>query len=93
MRNRDQAGCRVAGERAADRYTLICDGPVSGPWPGRSLVMTLPRSVGDVLSDHVASVRNRAVDSPGPLTKAVLDAQRKAVQQKLSKVESLTVVC
>ena len=28
MRNRHQAGCRVAVERAVDRYTLICDGPV-----------------------------------------------------------------
>jgi len=27
VRNRHQAGCRVAVERAADRYTLICDGP------------------------------------------------------------------
>ena len=27
MRNRHHAGCRVAVERAADRYTLICDGP------------------------------------------------------------------
>ena len=26
MRNRHHAGCRVAVERAADRYTLICDG-------------------------------------------------------------------
>ncbi len=27
MRHRRHAGCRVAAERAADRYTLICDGP------------------------------------------------------------------
>ena len=25
--SRHHAGCRVAVERAADRYTLICDGP------------------------------------------------------------------
>jgi hypothetical protein len=30
--NRHQAGCRVAVERAADRYTLICDGPVILQW-------------------------------------------------------------
>jgi hypothetical protein len=29
-RNRDQAGGRVAGERAADCYTLVCDGPEIG---------------------------------------------------------------
>jgi hypothetical protein len=29
VRNRHQVGCRVVVERAADRYTLICDGPVS----------------------------------------------------------------
>lgn len=28
VRNRHQAGCRVAVERAADRHILICDGPV-----------------------------------------------------------------
>jgi hypothetical protein len=27
VRHRRHAGCRVAAERAADRYTLICDGP------------------------------------------------------------------
>jgi hypothetical protein len=27
VRNRHHADCRVAVERAADRYTLICDGP------------------------------------------------------------------
>jgi hypothetical protein len=39
VRNRHHAGCRVAGERAADRYTLICDGPRNrqrlGRRPGR----------------------------------------------------------
>ena len=29
VRSRHHAGCRVAVERAADRYTLICDGPLS----------------------------------------------------------------
>jgi hypothetical protein len=29
VRNRHHAGCRVAVERAADRYTLICDRPLS----------------------------------------------------------------
>jgi hypothetical protein len=29
MRNRHQAGCRVAVERAVDRYALICDGPIT----------------------------------------------------------------
>jgi hypothetical protein len=29
LRSRHQAGCPVAVERAADRYTLICDAPVS----------------------------------------------------------------
>ena len=28
VRSRHHAGCRVAVERGADRYTLICDGPV-----------------------------------------------------------------
>ncbi len=28
MRNRHHADCRVAVERAAERYTLICDGPL-----------------------------------------------------------------
>jgi hypothetical protein len=28
VRNRHQAGCCVAGERAADRYTLICEEPL-----------------------------------------------------------------
>jgi putative ABC transport system permease protein len=28
LRSRHHAGCRVAVERAADRYTLICDGPL-----------------------------------------------------------------
>jgi hypothetical protein len=32
LRSRHHAGCRVAVERAADRYTLICDGPVIVPW-------------------------------------------------------------
>jgi hypothetical protein len=27
VRNRHHAGCRIAGERAADRYTLICEEP------------------------------------------------------------------
>jgi len=31
VRNRHHAGCRVAVERAADRYTLICDEPVMRP--------------------------------------------------------------
>ena len=29
VRNRHHADCRVAVERAADRYTLICDGPLT----------------------------------------------------------------
>jgi hypothetical protein len=29
VRHRRHAGCRVAAERAADHYTLICDGPVN----------------------------------------------------------------
>jgi hypothetical protein len=29
LRSRHHAGCRVAVERAADRYTLICDRPLS----------------------------------------------------------------
>jgi hypothetical protein len=35
VRNRHHAGCRVAAERAADRYTIICDGPANPKtaWP------------------------------------------------------------
>ena len=35
MRSRHRAGCRVIVERAADRYTLICDGP-KDLWQHRS---------------------------------------------------------
>jgi hypothetical protein len=37
VRNRHHADCHVAVERAADRYTLICDGPlicIRGVAPG-----------------------------------------------------------
>jgi len=36
VRNRHHADCRVAVERAADGYTLICDEPDS--WQGLRLV-------------------------------------------------------
>jgi hypothetical protein len=53
VRNRHHAGCRVAIERAADRYTLICDGPYSAGKIHRANFLTqdsgLLRQTGGIL--------------------------------------------
>jgi DNA-binding CsgD family transcriptional regulator len=41
VRNRHHADCRAAVERAADRYTLICDGPLRLNEPARRLLAQL----------------------------------------------------
>jgi hypothetical protein len=41
VRNRHHAGCRVAVERAADRYTLICDEPLNAASSVRGLRVCL----------------------------------------------------
>src|SRR5258706_2411661 len=45
--------CTAAGWRLAARWREVA---ILGPWPGRSLVITLPRSAGEALSDHVVLV-------------------------------------
>jgi len=64
VRNRHHADCRVAVERAADRYTLICDGPVFLLPSGRRRI---GHPVPFVL--FVSAVR---AASPGPLLGAAL---------------------
>jgi Single-strand binding protein family len=77
VRNRHHADCRVAGERAADRYTLICEEPPIGhrdvqqretalALGSGSLSMTAARTTGTRSSGSPARTTACPTPSSGP---------------------------